>query len=72
MRISETSSRRFSDLEDRELAKLERYEYRCFRRLTWATNQIRSKKRPVILPRTARHIHRRQRLSKKHMFRRQW
>ena len=37
------------DLEDRALVRLHRYESRCFRRLMWATNQMRSKHKGVTL-----------------------
>jgi hypothetical protein len=38
-----------TDLEDRALMRLHRYESRCFRRLTWATSQMRSKNKGVTL-----------------------
>jgi hypothetical protein len=37
------------DLEDRALMRLHRYESRCFRRLMWATSQMRSKNKGVTL-----------------------
>ena len=37
------------DLEDRALVRLHRYEARCFRRLTWATQQMRLKHRNIAI-----------------------
>ena len=38
-----------TNLEDRALMRLHRYESRCFRRLMWATSQMRSKSKGVTL-----------------------
>jgi hypothetical protein len=38
-----------TNLEDRALMRLHRYESRCFRRLMWATGQMRSKSKGVTL-----------------------
>jgi hypothetical protein len=46
-----------TNLEDRALMRLHRYESRCFRRLMWATGQMRSKNKGItLLPEPAREI----------------